>query len=83
MRTHGAFFVGGRCAPVAGTVCMDLTMLDVTDQPEAHEGDEAVLLGDAPTAWDVAEWAGTNAWQVLTSIGPRVPRDYVREHRPR
>ena len=77
MREDGAFAIRGRRSPVAGTVCMDLTMLDVTDDGTVREGDEAVLLGDDPTAWDVAEWAGTNAWQVLTGIGPRVPRVYV------
>jgi alanine racemase len=52
-------------------------MLDVTDHVGVREGDEAVLFGDAPTAWDVAACAGTNAWQVLTAIGQRVPRVYV------
>jgi alanine racemase len=77
MRDRGAFLVRGRRAPVAGTICMDLTMLDVTDDGDVREGDEAVLFGDRPTAWDVADLAGTNAWQVLTAIGPRVPRVYV------
>jgi alanine racemase len=77
MRTGGAFVLPSGVAPVAGTVCMDLTMLDVTDLADAREGDEAVLFGDGPTAWDVAERAGTNAWQVLTAIGRRVPRVYV------
>lgn len=77
MRTSGVFALPCGLAPVAGTVCMDLTMLDVTDLADAREGDEAVLFGDAPTAWDVAVRAGTNAWQVLTAIGRRVPRVYV------
>jgi alanine racemase len=77
MRDRGAFLVRGRRAPVAGTVCMDLTMLDVTDDGDVREGDEAVLFGDRPTAWDVADRSGTNAWQVLTAIGPRVPRIYL------
>ena len=77
MSDAGAFAVGGRRSPVAGRVCMDLTMLDVTDDGSVREGDEAVLFGDEPTAWDVAAWAGTTAWQVLTAIGPRVPRVYV------
>jgi alanine racemase len=76
MREQGYMVVRGRRAPVVGTVCMDLTMLDVTDRPEVSEGDEAVLFGDEPTAWDVADLAGTNAWEVLTSVGPRVPRVY-------
>jgi alanine racemase len=77
MREKGHMAVRGRRAPVVGTVCMDLTMLDVTDRPDAVEGDEAVLFGDEPTAWDVADLAGTNAWETLTSVGARVPRVYV------
>jgi alanine racemase len=81
MRDHGQFVVGGGRVPVRGTVCMDLTMVDLTDRPEAKEGDEAFLLGDQPGAWEVAEWAGTNAWEVVTGIGPRVPRVFVEKGR--
>lgn len=81
MRTTGAFTLPSGRAPVAGTVCMDLTMLDVTDLAPVCEGDEAILFGDAPTAWDVAERAGTNAWQVLSAVGRRVPRVYVENGR--
>jgi alanine racemase len=77
MRTAGTFALPYGPAPVAGTICMDLTMLDVTDHVGVREGDEAVLFGDGPTAWDVAERAGTNAWQVLTAVGQRVPRVYI------
>lgn len=77
MRETGAMKIRERRSPVVGTVCMDLTMVDVTDRPEVAEGDEAVLFGDDPTAWDVAERAGTNGWEVLTSVGSRVPRVYV------
>ena len=77
MREEGALVVRGRRVPVRGTVCMDLVMVDLTDQPEVAEGDEAILVGDDPDAWQVAEWAGTNAWEVVTRIGPRVPRIYV------
>jgi alanine racemase len=77
MRDRGELLVKGRRVPVAGTVCMDLTMVDLTDHPDAGEGDEAVLFGDDPPAWEVADRAGTNAWEVLTSVGPRVPRVYV------
>jgi alanine racemase len=77
MRDQGQLVVRGRRVPVRGTVCMDLTMVDLTDRPEVVEGDEAVLVGDDPDAWQVAEWAGTNAWEVVTRIGPRVPRVYV------
>jgi alanine racemase len=77
MRDRGELLVKGRRVPVAGTVCMDLTMVDLTDHPDAGEGDEAVLFGDDPLAWDVADRAGTNAWAVLTSVGTRLPRVYL------
>jgi alanine racemase len=60
---------------------MDLTMVDLTDHPEVGDWEEAVLFGDSPTAWDVADWAGTTAWQVLTAVGARVPRVYVEDGR--
>jgi len=77
MAETGALRVGGRSLPVAGTVCMDLTMLDATDAPDVREGDEACLLGDAPGAWELADRKGTNAWEILTSLGSRLPRAYV------
>ena len=81
MRDSGQFLIARGRVPVRGTVCMDLTMVDVTDRPDVSEGDEAVLLGDEPDAWEVADRAGTNAWEALTRIGPRVPRVYVESGR--
>jgi alanine racemase len=81
MAESGAFVVGGRRSPVAGTVCMDLTTLDVTDLAQVRAGDEAVFFGDAPTAWEVAERAGSNAWEVPTRTGARVPRVYLDDGR--
>jgi alanine racemase len=81
MSERGGLAIRGRRAPVRGIVCMDFTMVDVTGRSDVEEGDEAVLFGDEPTAWDVADWAGTNAWQVLTSVGLRVPRVYLEDGR--
>jgi alanine racemase len=77
MAETGVLRVAGRSLPVAGTVCMDLTMLDATEAPDVKEGDEACLLGDAPDAWELADRKGTNAWEILTSLGSRLPRVYV------
>lgn len=76
MRERGFARFGETRLPVAGTVCMDLTMLDASNAPTLVEGDEVTFFGDAPSAWEVAAWAGTNAWQVTTAVGPRVPRRY-------
>jgi alanine racemase len=74
---RAGFQVGGRHAPVVGNVCMDMTMIDVTEIDSAQVGSEAALFGDEPDAWSVGEWAGTHAWQILTAVGARVPRVYV------
>jgi len=81
MRDQGWAAHGSNQLRVRGTVCMDLTMLDATRDPDLAPGGEVTFLGDAPSAWDLADWAGTNAWQVLTGIGPRVPRRYLLEGR--
>jgi alanine racemase len=84
LSNKGHALVHGRRAPIAGTVSMDLTMIDVTDIPNARPGDEAVLLGpqegalgkDAITADEIAEKTGRISWEVLTQVSRRVPRFY-------
>ena len=75
--------VRGKRAPVAGTVCMDMTMVDVTDVPGVEVGEEVVLLGsqgrETIDANELADRAGTISYEILCGIGPRVPRRYVRE----
>ncbi len=61
-----------------GRICMDQFMVNV-GKDEARVGDAVVLLGDGISAHDLAEWMGTNEYEVLTSISARVPRVYVRE----
>lgn len=74
--------VRGRRAPVAGTVCMDMTMVDVTDVPGVATGDEVVLLGaqgsEVVDADELAERAGTISYEILCGVGRRVPRRFVR-----
>jgi alanine racemase len=77
MATTGYVTIRGQRAPIAGTVCMDFVMVDVTDVAGVGAGDEVLVFGDAPTAWDIASRAGTNAWQVLTGISARIPRRFV------
>jgi len=71
--------VRGRRAPVAGRVCMDHTMLDVTDVPDVRAGDPVVLFGPELGADELGGWAETISYEVLTSVGKRVPRTYVEE----
>lgn len=80
LSNRGEVLIRGRRAPIAGRVCMDLTMVDVTDIGETHQGDEVVLLGrqgDAEISADeMAAWSNTISYEILTSIGARVPRIY-------
>jgi alanine racemase len=77
---RASVLVRGRRAPVAGTVCMDLCLADVTDIPGVAVGDEVVLLGSQAgeriTADELAAHAGTISYEVCCGIGPRVPRVY-------
>jgi len=65
--------IGGRRAPVCGRVCMNATMVDITDLPPVHTGDEAVLMGqqgDAVISADeIAKWMETISYEVLCLFG--------------
>ncbi len=78
LSNRGEVLVGGQRAKVAGRVCMDLTMIDVTDIRNVKQGDEVVLLGrqgNAEISADqIAAWANTISYESLTSIGARGPR---------
>ena len=73
--------VRGRRVPVAGSVTMDMTLLDVTEAG-AELGDEVVLLGrqgnEEITATELAAHAGTISWEILCHLGLRLPRRFVR-----
>jgi len=74
----GEVLVRGQRAPLVGRVCMDQTMIDVTDIPEARAGDEVVLIGaqgqECITVEEVAERLGTINYEVVSEILARVPR---------
>ncbi len=78
LSNRGEVLINGKRAPVAGRVCMDLTMIDVTDIADVQYGDEVVLLGRQGTAEitadEMATWASTISYEILTSISARVPR---------
>lgn len=73
--------IRGKRAPVIGRVCMDLTMVDVTEIWDVAEDDEAVLLGtqagEEITAHEVALKAGTICYEILTALGNRSKRVYL------
>jgi len=74
----GGVFINNRYAPFAGTICMDLSMADITGI-EAKEGDEAEIFGGNITIDNVAAATGRIPYEILTSIPHRVKRIFSSE----
>ena len=72
--------IAGRRCPLVGRVSMDLTVADVTDLPEeaGGAGDMAEFFGSAADLDDFAARSGTIGYNVLTALGPRYRREYLR-----
>jgi len=87
MDTVAASPIGPRCwfgaLKVAGVVCMDLTMIDVSDIPGVQVGDEVILLGKQGSeeiqVFELARWAETIPYEIFCGIGKPVPRFYEKE----
>jgi alanine racemase len=82
MTNQARVIINGRKYPQVGRICMDQFMVDAGED-EVDIGQGAILLGEAPsgqriTAEDLAEWAGTNEYEVMTNISARVPRVFIR-----
>lgn len=73
---RGSALIRGRRCPVVGLVCMDQMMVDVTDVPDAAEGDTAVLLGKGISLNEYSDWAQTNRNECLARLGSRPVRQY-------
>ncbi|MEJ0103464.1 MAG: bifunctional UDP-N-acetylmuramoyl-tripeptide:D-alanyl-D-alanine ligase/alanine racemase [Bacteroidota bacterium] len=72
----GKMLVHGKIVPVIGAVCMDMTMVDVTGIPDAKEGDDVIIFGGPLSIQQVASWAGTIPYEIMTGISQRVKRVY-------
>jgi alanine racemase len=74
----GVVLIKGKRARVVGNVCMDMTMVDVTDI-DAHEGDEVIIFGENLPIHEVAERLGTIPYEILTNTSERVKRVFFAE----
>ncbi|WP_421892321.1 bifunctional UDP-N-acetylmuramoyl-tripeptide:D-alanyl-D-alanine ligase/alanine racemase [Marinoscillum sp.] len=70
--------VNGQKAPTIGNICMDMTMIDVTGL-DAKEGDEVIVFGEQPNIRELAKWAQTIPYEILTNVSQRVKRVFVSE----
>ena len=70
--------IGQKRYSQVGRICMDQFMVNVGDD-EIQVGDEVILLGAGIAAEDLAQWMGTNEYEVMTNISARIPRVYINE----
>ena len=79
----GKVIVNGVVCPIAGNICMDQCMVDVTDVPEVHVGDEVIVMGsdgvNEVSADYIAEMTGTINYEITCAFGQRLPKVYVRK----
>lgn len=72
----GQVLVHQKLVPILGRVCMDLTMIDVTELPHAALGDKVTLWGEGLPVEQVASRAQTISYELLCAVSKRVPRVY-------
>jgi len=81
MSNRAQVIIRGKKYPQVGSICMDQLMVNI-EWDSAYNGDEVILLGEADgvriSVEDLAEWAGTIPYEILTNINTRVPRLYIR-----
>lgn len=75
---NGSMLVRNQLARVFGNVCMDMTMLDVTNT-NCEIGDEVIVFGQKPTIKDLADQINTIPYEIMTNIGQRVKRVFQSE----
>lgn len=78
MSNQAQVLIGEKKYPQVGRICMDQFMVNVGND-EIKVGDEVILLGEGIGASDLAQWMGTNEYEVMTNISARIPRVYVHE----
>ncbi len=80
MSNRAQVILRGKKYPQVGKICMDQIMINI-EGDSAYNGDEAILLGESGgeriAVEDLAEWAGTIPYEILTNINTRVPRVYL------
>ena len=76
MTNQARVVINGKSYPQVGRICMDQFMVNVGGD-DVKVGDEVTLLGNGITAEDLADWVGTNEYEVMTNVSARVPRVFV------
>lgn len=85
LTNRGQVILKGQKADIVGTICMNLTLCDITAIKDAAPGDEAVFLGrqgqETITGDDMASWNDTISYEIFLSIGKGVEKEYINERK--
>jgi alanine racemase len=76
---NGKMWIYGMLAPTIGIISMDMTMIDITGIPDVKEGDEVIVFGKELSVNQLAGWAQTIPYEILTGVSQRVKRIYFEE----
>jgi len=78
LSNHGEVLIKGRRAPVIGTICMDMCMVDASSVEDVRPGDEVILFGEELPVDEIAAKIGTINYEVVCGVNQRVPRVYIK-----
>lgn len=80
LSNRGEVIIQDQRCPIVGRICMDMTVVDVTDVPGVKPGDDVIVMGKSEqqeiTAYDLAAWQESIPYEVLCNLGPKVTRVY-------
>jgi alanine racemase len=76
---RGKVIIHGKAAPVIGNICMDMTMVDISNVPGVKTGDEVIVFGNELPLTQLAQWAETIPYEIMTGVSQRVKRVYFEE----
>mgnify|MGYP003279014861 CR=1 FL=1 len=81
LSNKGYITIRGYKAPIVGRICMDQFMADVSNVPDVHKGDEAVIFGPGGVSLEtIAKWVGTIPYELMCLLSTRVPRKYTYQY---
>ncbi len=81
LSNKGYITIRGYKAPIVGRICMDQFMVDVSNVPDAHRGDEAIIFGPGGVSLEqMAKWVNTIPYELMCLLSTRVPRKYTYQY---
>jgi alanine racemase len=75
----GEVLVNGTKCKVVGNVCMDMTMVDITDVAHVQEGDDVIIFGQELSIIELAKKINTIPYEIMTSVSERVKRIFYQQ----